>query len=73
MVTMVSTRNKKRLAEMPLNNFCLNNKQCSELKKLYSGGHGGYIHFNLKEDKWWSPNIEISDKNKDEAEKMKTP
>jgi hypothetical protein len=39
------------------------------LKKLYSGGHGGYIHFNVKEDKWWSPKIEISDKNKDEAEK----
>eukprot|EP00957_Ditylum_brightwellii_P107838 8226131-Ditylum_brightwellii.AAC.1 len=26
-----------------------------------------------QEDDWWSPKIEISDKNKDEAEKMKTP
>ena len=40
------------------------------MKKLYSGGRAGCIHFNAQEDEWWSPKkIKISDKDKDEAEK----
>eukprot|EP00957_Ditylum_brightwellii_P139313 10617478-Ditylum_brightwellii.AAC.1 len=56
-----------------LNNFCLIKKQCYQVKKLYSGVHGGCTHFNVQEDEWWSPMIEISDKNKDDAGKIKKP
>ena len=57
------------MAENLLNNFCLNKKQCYQVKKLYSGGRAGRIHFNAQEDEWWSPKIKISDKDKDETEK----
>ena len=70
MATMITTRSKKRLAENLWNNFCLNKKQCYQVKKLYSGGCAGCIHFNAQEDEWWSPKkIKISDKDKDEVEK----
>eukprot|EP00957_Ditylum_brightwellii_P094285 7178885-Ditylum_brightwellii.AAC.1 len=55
MVTMITTRSKKHLAENLLNNFCLNKKQCYQVKKLYSDGRAGRIHFNAQEDEWWSP------------------